>query len=112
MGLRKMTKYYVDSNGVYLGGFDGVDVSIPAGAIEVSSAPDDGRQKWVNNAWSVVDQDAIDIQDLNAQLSRPGSIVRALGLVTFQEINKLRVKAGLTAYTMDQFINALKANLR
>jgi hypothetical protein len=107
-----MTKYYVDAGGNYLGGFDGDGVAVPAGAIEVAAPPSDGRQKWVNNAWSVLDQDVIDLQELNAALAAPGSLVRALGLVTFQEINKLRVRAGLTAYTMDQFMAALKANLR
>ena len=35
-GLR-MTKYYVDATGSYLGGFDGVEP--PKGAIDVSTAP-------------------------------------------------------------------------
>lgn len=106
-----MTKYYVDASGNYLGGFDG-NPTPPSGSIEVSAPPPDARQKWNGTSWSVLDQDSIDTQDLNAQLSQPGSIVRALGLVTFQEINKLRVQAGLTAYTMAQFVNALKSNLR
>jgi len=55
---------------------------------------------------------AIDLAEINDALAQPGSIVRALGLVTFQEINKLRVKAALPQYTMDQFIAALKANIR
>lgn len=106
-----MTQYYVDASGNYLGGFDN-GATPPAGSIEVAIPPTDGRQKWNGSSWSVLDQDSIDTQDLNAQLAAPGSIVRALGLVTFQEINKLRVRAGLAAYTMDQFITALKSNLR
>lgn len=43
------TKYYVDAEGNYIGGFDGVDP--PEGAIEVPEAPEDARQKWVNGAW-------------------------------------------------------------
>lgn len=107
-----MTKYYVDAQGVYLGGFDG---SVPnGGAIEVPTPPDDGRQKWLNGAWQpyVPDYSTIDQSTLNAALIEPGSVVRALGLITFQEINKLRVQAGLTAYTMAQFTAALKANMR
>jgi hypothetical protein len=103
------TEYFVDAQGVYLGGFDG---SAPPNGIEVSAPPADARQKWVNGAWSALDQDSLDLQGLNAALAEPGSVVRALGLVTFQEINKLRIRAGLTAYSMDQFIQALKTNLR
>lgn len=58
------------------------------------------------------DTSALDSMVLNNVLVQPGSVVRALGLVMFQEINKLRVKAGLAQYTMDQFIAALKANMR
>lgn len=59
-----------------------------------------------------VDLDELDLDAINAVLTEPGSVVRALGLLTFQEINKLRVKAALPQYTMDQFIAALKANMR
>ena len=45
-----MTKYFVDGNGAYLGGFDGAEP--PAGAVEVSEAPDDARQVWDGKAWS------------------------------------------------------------
>jgi hypothetical protein len=58
------------------------------------------------------DLSAIDSAMLNTALVEPGSVVRALGLVMFQEINKLRVTAGLAQYPMDQFIAALKANMR
>lgn len=107
-----MTKYYVDAQGSYLGGFDGVNP--PSGAFEVTSAPDDARQKWVNNAWQpyIPDYSTIDSNALNAVLVEPGSVVRALGLVMFAEINKLRVLAGQPQYTMPQFIAALKANIR
>lgn len=56
---------------------------------------------------SVTDQDT-----LNAALAEPGSVVRALALLTFQEINNLRTRAGLAAYTMQQFTTALKAKMR
>lgn len=106
------TKFYVDSLGNYLGGFDGSPP--PVGSVEVPSAPDDGRQKWLNNAWQpyVPDYSTIDSATLNAALIEPGSVVRSLGLVMFQEINKLRVLAGQPQYTMAQFIAALKANIR
>lgn len=54
----------------------------------------------------------IDSATLNAALAQPGSVVRALGLVMFSEINKLRVAGGSTAYTMQQFLAALKAQMR
>lgn len=46
-----MTKFYVQNDGSYIGGFDGAEP--PAGAIEVSSAPDDARQNYdfAANAW-------------------------------------------------------------
>ena len=42
-------KYYVDSQGNYLGGFDS---SPPSGAIEVPEAPLHASQKWSKNGWS------------------------------------------------------------
>ena len=39
-----MTKFYVDAGGKYLGGFDGAVP--PAGAIEVSFAPDHALDTW------------------------------------------------------------------
>jgi hypothetical protein len=56
--------------------------------------------------------DTIDTVTLNAALTQPGSVVRALALVMFAEINKLRVKNGDAAYTMPQFTAALKAQMR
>jgi hypothetical protein len=55
---------------------------------------------------------AIDTATLNAALVEPGSVVRALGLVMFAEVNKLRVKTGDPVYTMAQFTTALKAQMR
>jgi hypothetical protein len=40
----RKAKHYVDADGVYLGGFDGV--APPAGAVQVPSAPGDARQTW------------------------------------------------------------------
>lgn len=45
-----MTKYFVDKDGTYLGGFEGAEP--PAGAIEVQEAPEDARQIWDGLAWS------------------------------------------------------------
>ena len=64
--------------------------------------------------------DFIDSKNLNAALVEPGSVVRALGLVLFDTINRqnlvtldavneLRVKAALQPYTVAQFKAALAA---
>jgi len=45
-----VTKYFVDENGVYLGGFDGVEP--PEGAQEVLTAPEHARQIWASGNWS------------------------------------------------------------
>lgn len=63
-------------------------------------------------ATPVVDLNAVDLANLNKALVEPGSVVRALGLVMFAEINKLRVKNGDAAYTMNQFITALQNQMR
>lgn len=55
---------------------------------------------------------AIDQAALNAALTAPGSVTRALALVMFAEVNKLRVKNGDAAYTMAQFTASLKAQMR
>lgn len=44
-----MTKYYVDAQGNYLGGFDGAEP--PANAILVPLPPAHGADKWDGNAW-------------------------------------------------------------
>jgi hypothetical protein len=61
---------------------------------------------------SPADLGPLDQAALNAALAAPGSVVRALGLVIFAEINKLRVKDGDPVYTMAQFVTALKAQMR
>lgn len=59
-----------------------------------------------------VDPAILDQQTLNDALAAPGSVVRALALVLLQEINILRVKAGLPAYTSAQLVTALQAKMR
>jgi hypothetical protein len=60
----------------------------------------------------IIDLNVLDLATINDALIQDGSIVRALGLVMFQEINKLRVIAGVPEYTLQQFKNALKAQIR
>lgn len=47
-----MTRYFVDGSGNYVGAFDGA--APPAGAIEVPTAPNDARQRWVGGEWGAV----------------------------------------------------------
>lgn len=48
---------------------------------------------------------------LNAMLLEKGSVARALGMVMFKEINKLRVKTGDPVYTLAEFKAALLAEM-
>lgn len=61
-----MTKFFVDNNGRYLGGFDGAKP--PAGAIEVPAPPAHGRNRWVSGAWQEVAEVPEWIPMLNAHL--------------------------------------------
>lgn len=47
-----MTKYYVDEDGAYLGGYDGAEP--PEGAIEVPAAPAHAADIWLGEAWQTV----------------------------------------------------------
>lgn len=47
-----MTKYYVDANGKYIGGFDGA--APPVGAVEVPSAPASASDVWNGDGWTLV----------------------------------------------------------
>jgi len=43
-------KYFIDSKGRYIGGFDGVEP--PVGSVEVESPPAHGSQLWDGGKWS------------------------------------------------------------
>jgi hypothetical protein len=45
----RMTQFYVDALGNYIGGFDGAEP--PAGAIEVPEPPAHGDDKWIDGTW-------------------------------------------------------------
>ena len=55
--------------------------------------------------------DHSDAADLDEVINSTG-VLRAVGLVMFDEINKLRVKNGDPEYTMAQFKSALVAKMR
>lgn len=44
-----MTKYYVDTLGNYIGGFDGA--LPPSSSIKVPNPPNHGLDKWINGQW-------------------------------------------------------------
>ncbi|WP_406873287.1 hypothetical protein WHT83_06200 [Aminobacter sp. P9b] len=44
-----MTKYYVNAQGVYIGGFEGA--APPSGSIEVPTAPESATQPWLGDRW-------------------------------------------------------------
>lgn len=50
-----MSKFYVDSEGKYLGAFDGVEA--PEGSIEVESAPSHASQLWDGSTWLALEVD-------------------------------------------------------
>ena len=84
-----MTKYYVDPNGKYLGGFDGgVDeggveiehTDVPKGAVAVPAPPEDARQTWDGAAWSAApagDPDPLDAEELYDMLVAKGVVAEA-----------------------------------
>ncbi|RWI06819.1 MAG: hypothetical protein EOQ89_03560 [Mesorhizobium sp.] len=45
-----MTKYFVDTSGKYLGGWDGS--APPEGSIEVPSPPDNASRLWTGSSWA------------------------------------------------------------
>lgn len=69
-------------------------------------------RNWQPPRADTIDWTAADLANLNAAMTQPGSVVRALALVLLQEINTLRTKAGLATYTQAQLVNALQAKMR
>lgn len=113
-----ITKTYLGNNGsVYRMDFAAAEADAytpPADRTLITNAPSDNHE-WQGGAWVFVTPKTIaelDQDALNQALAAPGSVVRALGLVMFAEINKLRVKSGDPAYTLAQFKTALLAQMR
>lgn len=44
-----VTKYYVNANGDYIGGFEGVEP--PVGSFEVDAPPPHGKDRWDGTKW-------------------------------------------------------------
>lgn len=68
----------------------------------------------VTRTWTKVapNYPALDQTRLNNALAEQGSVVRALAEIMFEEINRLRVVAGLAVYTTPQFVAALQSKMR
>jgi hypothetical protein len=45
------TKFYIDNNGNYIGGFSEGNPAIPVGVIEVEAPPAHGWQKYSDGVW-------------------------------------------------------------
>lgn len=72
------TRYYVNEDGAYIGGFAGVEP--PVGAIEVPSAPEDYRQIWSGEEWLPLSGEALasDIRMYRDRLLRETDIYFAV----------------------------------
>lgn len=64
-------------------------------------------EEFIANAVLLDPPVPLNLDILNGILVQKGSLSRALAMVMFQEINKLRVKNGDPAYTLAQFKTAL-----
>lgn len=99
----------------------GRPAELPEGTVEVPLKPGAGYH-WRDGAWvfepEVIDYPALDQSALNEALTAQGSVVRSLGLllldtinrqnlVTLDAVNELRTVAGLPAYSVQDFRNAL-----
>ncbi len=82
-----MIKYFVDPDGIYLGGFDGVEP--PVGVVEVPVPPDHGLQRRVGGVW-------VDTPDLIALRQREAETVTLVEL-----IDALKARGVVSAADLD-----------
>lgn len=68
-----MTKFYVNADGKYLGGFDGA--LPPVGSFEVPTAPADAMMTWDGSKWIVppADKDAMVDKERYAAYAEQGA---------------------------------------
>lgn len=73
------TKFYIDSDGKYIGGFDGA--LPPKGAIEVPFPPEDARQIWSDEGWGEIPppEEETAIEKLVAFLAANPDVAELLG---------------------------------
>lgn len=73
------TKYYVDEDGVYLGGY-GDGASVPEGSTEVD-VPAHGLDIWVDGEWELYEEPVRDKRQeaYISELSREGTFEKTIG---------------------------------
>ena len=105
-----MTKYYVDVNGNYLGGFDGVEA--PNGSVEVAQPPEHGLDIWTGSAWvkplPTAEQLAIEAKQAK-ELALEALVVTTSSGKVFQGNETARVNM-LSAITSAALIGQTSAN--
>lgn len=76
------TRYYVDQQGRYLGGFNGAEP--PQGSIEVPDAPSDAKQIWNGTVWSAapVDRQMVLKSTVQARIIEAGKMPQAYAALT------------------------------
>jgi hypothetical protein len=74
-----MTKFYVDAEGNYLGGFENAEP--PLGALEVSFPPEHGWDKWDGNSWIAYTKTAEENKEIALQL------LQKTDWTTFSDVN-------------------------
>lgn len=111
-----MTKYYVDTNGNYLGGFDGVGAIPPVNSIEVPDPPEHAEFFTWNFGTSLWDED-VNRADTEADRSiavifEQDRIARLLFEINFDQENRIRVLEGKSIITKVVYRDALKTLLK
>ncbi|HKF94122.1 MAG TPA: hypothetical protein VKB96_05885 [Gammaproteobacteria bacterium] len=90
-----MTKYFRDSDGNYLGSFDGA--APPLGSLEVATPPDHAADKYINGAW---------VPNINAASE---SVRTALQMAIDLKAQVLGFSGGNALMLYASFPNAFKA---
>lgn len=92
-----MTKFYVDSEGRYLGGWDGSDP--PPESIEVPFPPPNATYIWNGTEWNppppnMADNASIITESFNASLRRKAAVLQSQGN-TFEAVQLLLQAQGV-----------------
>lgn len=125
MGLIMTTRYYIDADGNYLGGFSDGNPDIPQGAIEVLDAPENIMSTFVNGAWQLTEAgrkslikeeiEAIERRELMPRKTREIQIQVMLYFGQQQGLTHDQIYAVNPAYKgmvdVDNQIKALRAQL-
>lgn len=107
-----VTKFYVDQDGNYLGGFDGA--APPAGAVEVPDPPEHGQdQRWNGAAWEdLPDRPGREAAREIAVGFERDRLARLVFEIEFDQENRLRALEGKPAVTRAQYRDALVSRIK